>query len=365
MDNFGTCPKYQKGSKVKKIIVGFLGHPVVLNFFHDFCGFHFGFFTYLLTWSTLFLTKKFLKHIDKVLITCLFLTQYEKVIIFRHKQTLFVIHGGSQLIFKMFRYVASSVFNKQGGLAPKDLEPSLFIYQAVQLAKSDKTSTNNQIAPHSFNKFFLCSRIYNEEFFLRFRILPSVAFYFISPSFSFSLIPLTCFFSQGTCYWELLVDVAPQQAKIEDFIFFAKDYIFFAKDYVFFSKDYVFFTKDYVLFAKDYIFFSKDYVLFVKAYSSTAKDYVFFAKDYVLFGKDYIMLSLPRIMFSSQRTMFSLPRIMFSSQRIMFSLPRIMFSSPRIMFFLPRIMFSTPRILVSMLRITDEEFQTYEDIILK
>ena len=107
--------------------------------------------------------------------------------------------------------------------------------------------------------FFLSSRIYNEEFFLRFRILPSVAFYFISSSFSFSLIPLTCFFSQGTCYWELLVDVAPQQAKIEDFIFFAKDYIFFAKDYVFFSKDYVFFTKDYVLFAMDYIFFSKDY----------------------------------------------------------------------------------------------------------
>ena len=49
------------------------------------------------------------------------------------------------------------------------------------------------------------------------------------------------------------------QAKIEDFVFFAKDNIFFAKDYVFFSKDYVFFTKDYVLFAMDYIFFSKDY----------------------------------------------------------------------------------------------------------
>ena len=78
----------------------------------------------------------------------------EKVIIFRHKQTFFVIHGGCQLIFKMFRYVASSVFNKQGGLAPKDLEPSLFIYQAVQLAKSGKTSTNSQIAPHSFTFLF-------------------------------------------------------------------------------------------------------------------------------------------------------------------------------------------------------------------
>ena len=248
---------------------------------------------------------------------------------FRHKQSWFVIHGGSQVIFKMFRYVASSVFNKQGGLAPKDLEPSLFIYQAVQLAKSDKTFTNSQIAPHSFTMFFLGSRIYNKEFFLRFRILPSVAFYFISSSFSFSLIPLTCFFSQGTCYWELLVDVAPQHKQklrtlfslsriifslpritfsfprtmfssqrisslcqglyflfqglcfiCQGLFFHCQGLCFLCKGlcsfwqrlyYVFFSKDYVFFAKDYFFFAKAYFFFAKDYALF-------AKDFVFFAK---------------------------------------------------------------------------------------
>ena len=257
-----------------------------------FCGFHFGIFTYLLTWSTLFLTKKFLKHIDKVLITCLFLTQYEKVIIFRHKQTLFVIHGGSQLIFKMFRYVASSVFNKQGGLAPKDLEPSLFIYQAVQLAKSDKTSTNSQIAPHSFTMFFLGSRIYNEEFFLRFRILPSVAFYFISSSFSFSLIPLTCFFSQGTCYWELLVDVAPQHKQKLRILFFLSR---------------------------------------------------------IIFSLPSITFSVPKTKFSSQRIMFSLPRIIFSFPRIMFYLSRLILPLPRIMFSLQRTMFFLAKIILCFL----------------
>ena len=39
---------------------------------------------------TLFLLKKFLKHIDKVMITRLFLTQIEKVIFFRHKQTFLI-----------------------------------------------------------------------------------------------------------------------------------------------------------------------------------------------------------------------------------------------------------------------------------
>ena len=229
----------------------------------------------------------------------------------------------------MFRYVASSVFNKQGGLAPKDLEPSLFIYQAVQLAKSDKTSTNSQIAPHSFTMFFLGSRIYNEEFFLRFRILPSVAFYFISSSFSFSLIPLTCFFSQETCYWELLVDVAPQHKQklrtlfalpriifslpritfsfprtmfssqrisslcqglyflFQGLCFICQGLFFHCQGLCFLCKGlcsfwqrlyYVFFAKDYVFFAKDYVFFAKDYVF-------SAKDYVFFAKDYFFFAK--------------------------------------------------------------------------------
>ena len=52
-------------------------------------------FTYLFT--SLFLVKKFFKHIDKDMITRLFLTQLEKVIIFRH--TFFLIHGESQLTF--------------------------------------------------------------------------------------------------------------------------------------------------------------------------------------------------------------------------------------------------------------------------
>ena len=200
--------------------------------------------------------------------------------------------GGSQVIFKMFRYVASSVFNKQGGLAPKDLEPSLFIYQAVQLAKSDKTSTNSQIAPHSFTMFFLGSRIYNEEFFLRFRILPSVAFYFISSSFSFSLIPLTCFFSQGTCYWELLVDVAPQHKQ---------------------------------------------------------KLRTLFSLPRIIFSLPRITFSFPRTMFSSRWVMFSLPRIIFSFPRIMFYLSRLILPLPRIMFSLQRTMFFLAKIILCFL----------------
>ena len=78
------------------------------------------------TSATLFLVKNFLKHIDKDMITPLFLTKLEKVIIFvqkshflsltggfqltlmtklekvivfRHKQTFFVTNGGLQLTF--------------------------------------------------------------------------------------------------------------------------------------------------------------------------------------------------------------------------------------------------------------------------
>ena len=56
--------------------------PDILDFFHVYCG---------------FIVKKFLKYIDKDLITRLFLTQLEKVIIFRYKQTFFVTNGGLQL----------------------------------------------------------------------------------------------------------------------------------------------------------------------------------------------------------------------------------------------------------------------------
>ena len=38
----------------------------------------------------IFSYKKFLKHIDKDMITRLFLTQIEKVIFFRHKQTFLI-----------------------------------------------------------------------------------------------------------------------------------------------------------------------------------------------------------------------------------------------------------------------------------
>ena len=39
---------------------------------------------------TIFLVQKFLKHIDKDMKTRLFLTQFEKVIFFRHKQTFLI-----------------------------------------------------------------------------------------------------------------------------------------------------------------------------------------------------------------------------------------------------------------------------------
>ena len=60
--------------------------PDILDFFHVFCG---------------FLVKKFLKHIDKDMRTRLFLTQLQKVLLFRYKQTFFVTNGVSQLIFQV------------------------------------------------------------------------------------------------------------------------------------------------------------------------------------------------------------------------------------------------------------------------
>ena len=47
-----------------------------------------------LTSTTPFVVKKFLKHIDKNMITRLFLTQLEKVITYRPEQTFFVTEGG-------------------------------------------------------------------------------------------------------------------------------------------------------------------------------------------------------------------------------------------------------------------------------
>ena len=67
----------------------------------DICGFLFCFADSIpelllicLTSTTPFVVKKFLKHIDKDMITRLFLTQFEKVITYRPEQTFFVTEGG-------------------------------------------------------------------------------------------------------------------------------------------------------------------------------------------------------------------------------------------------------------------------------